>query len=150
VTFVQADVTALRRKERFALAVWAYNGFMHLLDARAQRAALRRVAAHLRPGGRLVIDLPNPAQPYAAEHTGALTLERTFTDYERGAQVLQQSSTGLQRTAQLLHVTWLYDAVFPDGRVERTVAPLTLRYTFPFENGAAAGTVRLATRGALR
>jgi SAM-dependent methyltransferase len=128
-----ADVTRLRLDTRAALAVWAYNGFMHLTAAAEQRAALSCLAAHLLPGGRLVIDLPNPSEPFAAEHNGALTLERTFTHPETGATVLQQASTLLDRAAQLLHVTWIYDEVSAGGQVQRAVVPITLRYTFPAE-----------------
>ncbi len=133
VKLLDADVTELQIDARFGLAIWAYNGFMHLTEPARQRAALRRIAAHLLPGARLIIDLPNPSGPYAAEHNGAVTLERTFTNPDTGATVLQQASTLLDRAHQLLSVTWLYDEVSADGQVRRTIVPLTLRYTFPAE-----------------
>ncbi len=137
VTLVEADVTGPEwsqgqgRPSR--LAIWAYNGFMHLTTSPEQKAALRRIARRLAPGGRLIVDLPNPSEPYAADHNGAVTLERAFVNPETGATVLQQSSTLLDRAAQLLSLTWLYDEVGPDGAVRRTVVPLLMRYTFPAE-----------------
>ena len=58
-------------------------------------------------------------------------LERTFKDGERTVQ--QFSSVALDRAAQLAHITWLYDAIGADGAVQRTLVPLTLRYTFQYE-----------------
>ena len=39
----------------------------------------------------------------------------------------------LDRTAQLGHITWIYDEVHREGGVRRTRIPMTLRYTFPGE-----------------
>ncbi len=139
ITLVQADVTELGLTAdapplpRCGLAVWAYNGFMHLTTTPGQRAALRRIGRQLLPGARVVIDLPNPSEPYAADHTGAVTLERAFVNPDSGATVLQQASTLLDRAAQLLSITWLYDEVGADGALRRTIVPLLLRYTFPAE-----------------
>ena len=39
----------------------------------------------------------------------------------------------LDRTAQLGHITWIYDEIDREGQVRRTRIPMTLRYTFPGE-----------------
>jgi SAM-dependent methyltransferase len=114
----------------FKLAIMPFNTFMHLLTLEAQAAALINIRRHLRPGAPLALDMPNPAEAYAASEAG-LALERTFRD---GDNLVQQfSSVSLDRTAQLAHITWLYDSVAPGGAIQRTVVPLTLRYTFPGE-----------------
>lgn len=115
---------------RFKLAIMPFNTFMHLLTPEAQLTVLVNIRRHLAPGGALALDMPNPADAYAAQEQG-LMLERTFND---GETIIQQfSSVALDRAAQLAHITWLYDAVSPEGRVHRTVVPLTLRYTFQYE-----------------
>lgn len=114
----------------FALALLPYNTFMHLLTTDAQLDVLARIRRHLRPGGALAMDLPNPGEVYAATEQG-LTLERTFADGDRTVQ--QFSSITLDRAAQLAHITWNYDSTGPGGDVLRTIVPLTLRYTFPAE-----------------
>jgi len=115
---------------RFKLAIMPFNTFMHLLTPEAQMAALTNIRQHLAPGATLALDMPNPAEAYAAQEQGVM-LERTFKDGERTVQ--QFSSVAVDRAAQLAHITWFYDAVSADGAVQRTVVPLTLRYTFQYE-----------------
>jgi SAM-dependent methyltransferase len=128
----QASMTDFNLGEQFALVLVPLNAFMHLLSTGEQMAALACARRHLRPGGRLAIDLPNPGDAYAAE-AASLTLERDFADESGTGRVLQFASTRLDRAAQLAYVTWFYDEVAADGAVRRTVAPATFRYTFPAE-----------------
>jgi len=114
----------------FSLALIPFNTFMHLLTPADQIAALACVRRHVKTGGALALDLPNPGEAYAAQEQG-LTLERSFLD--GNCLVQQLSSVALDRAAQLAHITWVYDSIPPDGIVKRTVIPLTLRYTFPAE-----------------
>ncbi len=114
----------------FHLALMPFNTFMHLLTPEAQFAALRNIRQHLAPGAMLALDMPNPGEVYATQEQG-LVLERTFRDGDHTVQ--QFSCVALDRSAQVAHITWLYDAVAPEGTVQRTIIPLTLRYTFPGE-----------------
>jgi SAM-dependent methyltransferase len=127
---VPAALEDFELTQRFRLAISPFNTFMHLLTTEAQRAALERIRRHLAPGGVLALDMPNPGEAYAAQEQG-LTLERTFLDGDRTVQ--QFSSIALDRAAQLSHVTWIYDSTGPDGTVQRSIVPLTLRFTFPAE-----------------
>src|SRR3954452_9538309 len=65
--------------ERFGMVFCAQNTFLHMPDATAQRAALRAIAAHLRPGGLLVLDLIHPNPELLGAYYGAITHEETFT-----------------------------------------------------------------------
>jgi SAM-dependent methyltransferase len=127
---VQAGLEDFDLGQTFGLAIMPFNTFMHLSTPEAQLAALTRIRRHLAPSTTLALDLPNPGEAYAAQEQG-LTLERTFADGER--TVHQFSSVALDRAAQLAHITWLYDSTGPAGDVQRTIVPLTLRYTFPAE-----------------
>ncbi|HUS17221.1 MAG TPA: class I SAM-dependent methyltransferase [Chloroflexia bacterium] len=127
---VQAGLEDFELAQRYRLALMPFNTFMHLLTTDAQLAVLARIRRHLVPGGLLALDMPNPGDAYAAEHQG-VTLERTFADGDRIVQ--QFSSIAIDRAAQLAQITWNYDATDPAGAVERSIVPLTLRYTFPAE-----------------
>jgi SAM-dependent methyltransferase len=129
-TVIHADMTDFTLAGNFRLALIPYNTFMHLLSPELQVSTLKCVRRHLQPGGALALDLPNPGEAYAGQEQG-LKLERTFKDGERPVQ--QFSSVSIDRAAQLAHVTWLYDSVGPDGTLQRTTIPLTMRYTFPAE-----------------
>jgi SAM-dependent methyltransferase len=127
---LNASMDSFEAAEAFRLALMPFNTFMHLLTLEAQLATLGRIRQHLAPGGLLALDMINPAEAYAAQEQG-LTLERTFADGEHTVQ--QFASVALDRAAQLARITWLYDATAPGGAVQRTIVPLTLRYTFPGE-----------------
>ncbi len=133
-TVVRADMKDFSVSGPFKLAIMPFNTFMHLLTLEDQIAALTCIRRHLQPGAALALDMPNPGEAYAAPAgEQGLTLERTFMDGESGSAVQQFSSVAVDRAAQLAHITWLYDAVAPDGAVQRAIVPLTLRYTFPGE-----------------
>ena len=133
VSFQNADVTTFDLGEQFALAIFAYNGFMHLLEQKQQLAALERIAAHLKPGGGAAIDLPNPVEMFQTDDTPNVVLERTFDDPETGEPVMQQSVASVNRATQTMTVTWLYDRISAEGTLNRHVVPLTLRYTMAAE-----------------
>jgi SAM-dependent methyltransferase len=133
IRWLEADITALALDDRFGMAVFAYNGFMHLLDQRTQIAALERIAAHLKPGGGLAIDLPNPVEMFRVEDTPGLVLERIFDDPETGEQIMQQSLASVDRAEQIMSVTWVYDRISADGVVHRRLVPVRLRYTMASE-----------------
>jgi ubiquinone/menaquinone biosynthesis C-methylase UbiE len=129
----RADVTELALDDRFGLAIFAYNGFMHLLEQDRQVAALKRLAVHLKTGGALAIDIANPVEMFRVEDTSGLVLERLFTDPETGQTVMQQSIASVDRAMQVMSLTWIYDRIGPDGAVFRRLVPLQLRYTMASE-----------------
>lgn len=130
VTFHQGDALTIPLDMRFGMVIIPYNTFMHFLTQDEQQTLLRRVRAWLKPGGVLLIDLPNAGEAFAAQDTEAVTLERTFTDEETGHIVMQQSSSRLDRTEQLMSVTWMYDEIGADGVLKRTHVPVVIRYFF--------------------
>ena len=151
VTFVQGDVLDADLPETpYKLVIVPYNGFMHFNEQASQLAALRRFHAALEPGGLLVLDLPNAGEAFGTQDDNALALERTFIEPETGHLVMQQSVSTLDRVAQQLHITWIYDEIGAEGVVQRTLAPLLLRYVFAAELDlllAAAGFEKVTAYG---
>ena len=116
-----------------SLIVVPFNTFMHLLTTADQLAMLACARKHLGPGGRLVLDMTNPAPAYADSPHETLTLERTFTDDVYHLTLQQFSTLRIDRVDQIAHIVYHYDATAADGSLKRTLVPLTLRYTFPAE-----------------
>ncbi len=129
VNWLRANVTELSLNMDFGLAIFAYHGFMHLLEPDQQIAALERIGAHLKPGGGVAIDLPNPIEIFRASDVAALVLERTFHDPQSGQTVMQQSLASVDRATQILELIWVYDRIGDNGLVHRDIIPLKLRYT---------------------
>lgn len=128
--FHQADVLKFDTDMRFKLVLVPYNGLLHFLDQDDQLALLRRLRRWIQDDGLLVCDLVNPGETFGAQDTDALLLEKTFIEPETGHLVMQHSVTSLDRTEQLLRVTWIYDEVTGDGTVKRTFAPVVFRFIF--------------------
>lgn len=73
VRLVASDIRELHLAARFDLAVAANDPLAHLLDGRDRDRALERIAAHLSPGGRFLLDalwLPPGAAREAASPDG--------------------------------------------------------------------------------
>ena len=130
---VHGDMTGFDLQITFPLITIPFHTWLHLITRQAQLAALASIRRHLRPGGRLVIDLPAPATIVEAEHDNSLVLENNLNDPETGETVLQFSSTQLDEESQLYCVTWIYDRIAADGTVRRLVVPMTLHYLFPHQ-----------------
>ncbi len=126
----QADVLEHEYHMPFALILLTYNGLMHFHKQSQQIALLCKLRRWLQQDGLLVIDLPNAGPAFAAPDSEAPTLERTFMDPETGHLIMLQSLSFIDRSRQLLHVDWIYDAIDGDGNVKRLLAPHVLRYYF--------------------
>jgi SAM-dependent methyltransferase len=131
VRLVEGEMVELNLGQRFPLITVPFNTWMHLPGRQAQTAALRQIARHLAPGGKLVIDIPAPSTIVDVEHDGSMVLERISPGREKKERVLQFSSTRLDEERQILHVTWIYDVVNANRAVKRLVVPMALCYLFP-------------------
>jgi SAM-dependent methyltransferase len=128
--FIQGDILKYTAERTYPLVIFPYNGLMHFHQPEQQLEVLRRLRALMTDDGMLVLDLPNPADSFGAQDSDALIFEKTFLEPDTGHLVMQYSVSQLDRTEQLLRITWLYDEVDGDGVVKRTFAPVVFRYFF--------------------
>jgi SAM-dependent methyltransferase len=130
ITMDQADILKFKKDKRFKLVLAPYNALLHFHHQEQQLEVLRRLRTLTADDGLLVLDLPNPGDSFAAQDTDAMILDKTFLEPDTGHLVMQYSVSRLDRTEQLLHITWIYDEVDGDGIVHRTFAPIVFRYFF--------------------
>ncbi len=130
LTFIQDDVLKYKTDQKYPLVIVPYNGLMHFHDQQKQLKVLSRLRDLITEDGLLVLDLPNPADAFAAQDTDAMIFEKTFLEPDTGHLVMQYSVSTLDRTEQLIRINWIYDEVGGDGTVKRTVAPVIFRYFF--------------------
>lgn len=133
ITLVQADMRTVKLPQQYRLAYIAINSFMHLTTLEAQVEALRTWRKLLLPGGLLVIDVYNPNPQGLLEADGRVEMHGRWFDPATGAVVLKQTTRTLDDARQLQHVLFIYDEVFPDGQMRRTLAPFLARYLHRFE-----------------
>ena len=117
----------------FDLALCALSGFCHLPGRDAQLAALRTVARLLRPGGRLILDLPALQADDWTLGPRPLQLEWVRPHPHAGHTVMKWATLEAFPARQSQIVTYLYDELRPQGGFQRVLARFPLRHIFRFE-----------------
>jgi SAM-dependent methyltransferase len=134
ITLYEADLRTFDLPDKaFAFAFCTSNTLMHLTSQADQLATLRNCHRHLRPGGRLFLDLLNPDLPRLFAVNGLSELADQWSDPVSGAEVLKWSIRSVDVAEQLQETLFLYEEIFPDGRVQRTACPFTLRFLWRSE-----------------
>lgn len=132
---VTGDMRDFDLDREFALVTIPFRPFQHLETVEDQTACLRTIHRHLRPGGKLVLDLFNPSIPYLAaperlEEWGDVP-EFIMPDGRRvcrRARIIRRDYFN-----QIQYVELIYYVTHPDGRQERLVHAFPMRYLFRFE-----------------
>lgn len=116
VRLIQADFTRFRLERRFGLILLPCNTYS-TLGALQRLSLLACVRRCLQAGGRFAFSVPNPQ---LLKHLPARTeaeVEEVFSHPVDGEPV--QVSSEWRRTRRQFVLTWRYDHLLPDGRVER-------------------------------
>jgi len=135
LSFHLADMTTLDLGRDFALIVAPARVFQFMLTSAAQREALAALRTHLRPNGRLVLDLFDPlldrVVPSADVTTGGGELIHPTT----GNRVTWEITGRRPDPArQLIVDDWTFSEIDASGEVLRTATEqLTLRWSLRSE-----------------
>lgn len=133
-TLVHGDMRTFDLPQKdFALTIIPINTFMHNLSTPDQRATLNAIAAHLQPGGVLVVDLYHPHPPALLEADGRVEFAGHVTDAATGHTVQWFSARQLQLDEQIQQVTFFLDEIDHDGRLFRHTLDFPMRYLHRFE-----------------
>jgi SAM-dependent methyltransferase len=139
VRLLQADMTSFDLGRRpFAAIFSTFGGFHHLRTVEEQLSCLERCRAHLRPRGRLVLDLVNadPAPlPYLRDEEpadGEATAE--LVDWTDGRRIRSWiDAIGYQSSLQCQDSEITYEIIEADGSSRRLTETFQLRYVFRYE-----------------
>ncbi|MBN1583075.1 MAG: methyltransferase domain-containing protein [Anaerolineae bacterium] len=115
IQLLRQDVCTLDLENQFALVVFSLNGFLHLLTAQAQRAALHNMARALLPGGILIVDVPNPHTVFTTRQDGKDILRSHFS-LPQGGKAFCFVNARTDLAAQIQHITLTYDQVADEGK----------------------------------
>ncbi len=128
--FVEGDFRTFDLGRRFPLAVVPFRAFQSLLTPEDQRRALRRFRAHLRPGGRLVLDLFDPRLEYCVPGGRSPRTRTVFRHPVRGTRVTVGIGDRVNDPVrQVLTERW----TFREGRGRAEAETLTMRWTYRHE-----------------
>ena len=120
--FILADIAKFNLAVQFPLIILPCNTFSTLRE-NLRLACLDRVYKHLKSGGLFTFSIPNPNLLMGLPERAEAEVEDEFTHPQTGNPV--QVSSLWQRTQQTFTVTWIYDHLMPDGRVERFTVETT-------------------------
>lgn len=134
VTLVHDDLRRFQlAAQDFDCALCVSNTLMHLTTQEEQLAALRQAAAHLRPGGLLLVDLFNPDIPHLAAISGVQELADAWSDSHTHSQVFKWCVRRVDVAKQLQETLFIYEEILLNGQSRRTALPFTLRFLWPSE-----------------
>jgi SAM-dependent methyltransferase len=135
VRIVEGDMREFDLRERFALVMLPFRSFQHLLTQDDQRAALRRLRAHVSNGGRFILDLFNPSIPFLGDERWGIHPVREPEFTMPDGRAVRRSYRIVERDFfnQVQHVEFLIDVTHPDGREEHREERFALRYLFRYE-----------------
>ncbi len=134
--FVQGDMRDFRLETTdFDLAISAVKSLAYLTERDDQIRCLRTIAAHLRPGGVLAIDLLHPRPEWLAAATGSMQDDLLQRLPERGytlSRVESVVSTDLARQIRIIRSA--YEIVDDRGAVvTKRFVEWPYRWTYRFE-----------------
>ena len=131
----QADMTTLDLGREFALVVTPSRVFQFALTTDAQRQALAALRSHLRPDGRLVLDLFDPLLDHVVPSDAVIRRNGELVHPSTGNRVTWEV-TGWMRDPgrQLIVEDWTASEIDGSGEVLRTdTERLTLRWSLRSE-----------------
>jgi SAM-dependent methyltransferase len=120
--------------EPFALAIVAVKSIAYLVDRADQLQTLEAIAAHLRPGGLLAIDLLHPTPDLLAERPGSVRQDLAQADPDSGTVVMRtETLVSNDLAAQVRLMRSAYEIVERDGSVTKRIVEWPYRYLHRFE-----------------
>ena len=130
LSFGEADMQTLDLGREFALVITPSRVFQFALTTEAQRQALGALRSHLRPDGRLVLDLFDPLLDRVVPSDDAPARGGELTHPVSGNRVTWEVTARLPDPArQLIVEDWMYRELGPSDEALRTeVERLTLRW----------------------
>ena len=135
VSLHEGDMRRFELGKQFALVTIPFRPFQHLLTVGDQLDCLRSIHAHLRDGGRLILDLFNPSLDMLANRPlGVEMPEGPPFQMPDGRKVTRSFKVvDPNRFEQINGIELIYDVTYPDGRTERRVHRFRMRYFFRYE-----------------
>jgi SAM-dependent methyltransferase len=135
VRLVQGDMRDLDLGETFPRITTPFRPFQHMLAVDDQLAALATFHRHLDAGGLLVLDLFNPAlEVLVNAPIGEETSHEPELTLLDGRRVVRcHKMLRIDRAEQVTYSELVHHITHPDGRTERLVQPISMRYLFRYE-----------------
>jgi SAM-dependent methyltransferase len=135
VTMTTGDMRSFQLEPRFALVIAPFRAFLHNLTTDDQRACVRCVYEHLRPGGRFAFNVFHPSLEFMSRNAGPLQGVWRWRDtYPRpdGGCVLRSDANRYDTVRQRVYSMHRHEEFDAEGTLTRTyLQRLELAYLYP-------------------
>ena len=135
VALHEGDMRRFELGKQFALVTIPFRPFQHLLAVGDQLDCLRSIHAHLRDGGRLILDLFNPSLDMLVNRPLGVEMPEGPPFQMPDGRLVTRSFKVVDpnRFEQINGIELIYDVTYPNGRTERRVHRFRMRYFFRYE-----------------
>lgn len=117
--------------KKFAFVIAAFNVLEHLYTRGELDACLRRVAAHLAPGGAFAFDVQLPDLEWLSRDPSKRWAKTRFTDPTTKRAMFYSTNHDYDPISQIVSIRLFYEPV--DGKGPTKIVKLTQRKYFPAE-----------------
>jgi SAM-dependent methyltransferase len=132
ITVVQGDLRDFTiAGKKFPLVIAVFNVLEHLYTRVEVDACLRRVAAHLAPGGAFAFDVQQPDLAWLIRDPAKRWARTRFTDPTTGRAMLYSTNHDYDPVGQIALIRLYYEPV--DGKGPTKIVKLSQRKFFPAE-----------------
>ena len=131
VKVVEGDLRDFAVGGKYGLVIAAFNVLEHLYTRGEVDACLRRVAAHLAPGGAFAFDVQLPDMAWLLRDPNRRWAKTRYTDPTTGRAMLYSTNHDYDPVGQIALIRLYYEPV--DGKGPVRVVKLSQRKFFPAE-----------------
>lgn len=132
VQVINADMCAFDLGCKYELIMVTFDAFNYLLTPQEQKTALERLALHLAPQGRVLVDVFLPLQ--RIEQCPVEPVQRVDTiDSVTGNKVRGWNVYSMDNDRQIETRQLIFEVTTPDGKILKNEFTLRRRYFYPSE-----------------
>jgi SAM-dependent methyltransferase len=131
IRVVEGDLRDFTVGGKFPLVIAAFNVLEHLYTRSELDACLRRVAAHLAPGGAFAFDVQLPDLEWLTRDPNKRWAKTRFTDPTTGRAMFYSTNHDYDPVGQIALIRLYYEPV--DGKGPTKIVKLSQRKFFPAE-----------------
>jgi SAM-dependent methyltransferase len=131
ISTIHNDFRTFRTEVAFGQIFVPFRAFLHLPDQQAQLEALGNFRRHLRPDGRLIMDVFSPDFRILAQKQSHSELPEVWMKDGRLVRISDDST--FDHSRQWIYVNRHILTIHPEGKQENIHSEFILRYIFRYE-----------------
>lgn len=131
ITLVHGDMSDFSFDRKFAMIIAPFRAFQALTDDRDIEHSLTCIRGHLADGGIFIINVFNPRPVMDESWCYGETVQWEQTDEKTGNHVVKKHwDDKIDTENRVIYPHFAFEVTYPDGRAERIVDDLALKYYY--------------------